>query len=181
LRRLMSAVAHVAKSRKSHGEFDGRALPRLLEQTGLRPRRQQAGLSRRAQNVSFKKMHAMAYMNFAEMMLLSAAGGAVAALAPLVYIFYVARRATFTTWTGALVSFIAGFVLTLLLQQWHLFYARFTYLLAVSLLAVSIAYTWWGMWTRRWSLYLFAAAAWVYIILLAVVARALGLGDPFLV
>ncbi|ABO08332.1 hypothetical protein [Pyrobaculum calidifontis] len=120
-------------------------------------------------------------MNFAEMMLLSAAGGAVAALAPLVYIFYVARRATFTTWTGALVSFIAGFVLTLLLQQWQLFYARFTYLLAVSLLAVSIAYTWWGMWTRRWTFYLFAAAAWVYIILLAVVARALGLGDPFLV
>jgi len=119
-------------------------------------------------------------MNFAEVALLSAAVGAVAALAPLVYIFYVGRRATFTTWTGAFVSFAAGWVLALLLQQWHLFYARFTYLLAVGLLALSTAYAWWGMWTRRWHFYLFAAAAWVYIILLAAVARALGLGDPFL-
>jgi len=60
-----------------------------------------------------------------------------------------------------------------------LFYARYTYILA--LLLTSIAYTYWGMFRRRWFAYLFAAAAWIYIILLAAVARALGLGDPFII
>ncbi|MCX8136903.1 hypothetical protein [Pyrobaculum aerophilum] len=120
-------------------------------------------------------------MNGAETFLIAAAGGVIAALAPLIYLFYYTRPVTFTVWTGALVSFIAGFVLTLLAQQWGLFYARFTYLLALALLATSIAYTYWGMFRRRWTMYLFAAAAWIYIIILAVVARALGLGDPFFI
>ncbi|ACB39743.1 hypothetical protein [Pyrobaculum neutrophilum] len=119
-------------------------------------------------------------MNFAETMLISAAGGAIAALAPLVYIMYYGRPTTFTVWTGAVVSFIGGFIFTLLAAQWPLFYARFTYLLALALLLTSIAYTYWGMYRRRWFAYLFAAAAWIYIILLALVAKALGLGDPFI-
>jgi hypothetical protein len=41
-----------------------------------------------------------------------------------------------------------------------LFYARFTYILA--LLLASIAYTYWGMFRRKWFAYLFAAA-WIYI------------------
>jgi hypothetical protein len=48
---------------------------------------------------------------------------------------------------------------------------------------VSIAYTYWGMFRRKWFAYLFAAA-WIYIILiilLVVVARILGLGDPFII
>jgi hypothetical protein len=36
------------------------------------------------------------------------------------------------------------------------------------------------MFRRRWFAYLFAAA-WIYIILLAVVARILGFGDPFII
>jgi heme O synthase-like polyprenyltransferase len=77
-----------------------------------------------------------------------------------------------------------SFIFTLLAQQWGgggLFYARFTYILA--LLLVSIAYTYWGMFRRKWFAYLFAAA-WIYIILiilLVVVARILGLGDPFII
>jgi hypothetical protein len=120
-------------------------------------------------------------MEPAEMVLISAAGGVITALAPLIYIFYYTKSATFTVWTGAVVSFIGGFIFTLLALQWGLFYARFTYLLALSLLAVSIVYAYWGMFKRRWFAYLFAAAAWIYIILLAVIARALGLPDPFLV
>ncbi|ABP51576.1 hypothetical protein [Pyrobaculum arsenaticum] len=116
-----------------------------------------------------------------EVYLISAAGGAIAALAPLIYLLYYGRPATFTMWTGAVVSFIARFVFTLLAQQWPLFYARFTYLLALALLLTSIAYTYWGMYRRRWTMYLFAAAAWIYIIILAVVARVLGLGDPFII
>jgi hypothetical protein len=120
-------------------------------------------------------------MNFAEIVLISAAGGVIAALAPLIYLFYSTRPVTFTVWTGAVVAFIGGFIFTLLVLQWGLFYARFTYILALALLLVSIAYTYWGMFRRRWFAYLFAAAAWIYIILLAVVARALGLGDPFII
>ncbi|MEM3996910.1 MAG: hypothetical protein QXP31_07615 [Pyrobaculum sp.] len=120
-------------------------------------------------------------MDFAEVILLSAAGGVIVALAPLIYLVYYTRPVTFTVWTGALVSFIAGFVFTLLVLQWGFFYLRFTYILALALLATSIAYTYWGMYKRRWVLYLFAAAAWVYIIILAAVARALGLGDPFFI
>ncbi|MGB9705083.1 MAG: hypothetical protein ACPL3C_06505 [Pyrobaculum sp.] len=120
-------------------------------------------------------------MDGVESLLISAAGGVIAALAPLIYLMYYTRPVTFTVWTGALVSFIAGFVFTLLIQQWGHFYARFTYLLALALLLTSLAYTYWGMYRRRWTMYLFAAAAWIYIILLAVVSRALGLGDPFII
>jgi len=120
-------------------------------------------------------------MEPAEMVLVSAAGGVIAALAPLVYLFYYARPVTFTVWTGAVVSFIGGFIFTLLALNWGLFYARFTYLLALALLLASIIYTYWGMFRRRWFAYLFAAAAWIYIILLAIIARALGLGDPFII
>ena len=56
-------------------------------------------------------------MNGAETFLIAAAGGVIAALAPLIYLFYYTRPVTFTVWTGAIVSFIAGFVLTLLAQQ----------------------------------------------------------------
>ncbi len=120
-------------------------------------------------------------MDFAEIILLSAAGGMIAALAPLIYLFYYTRPVTFTVWTGAVVSFIGGFTFTLLVLNWGLFYARFTYLLALALLLTSIAYTYWGMFRRRWFAYLFAAAAWIYIILLAIIARALGIGDPFII
>ncbi|AFA38122.1 hypothetical protein Pogu_0095 [Pyrobaculum oguniense TE7] len=120
-------------------------------------------------------------MDGAEIYLISAAGGVIAALAPLIYLIYYARPVTFTVWTGALVSFIAGFIFTLLAQQWPFFYARFTYLLALALLITSLIYTYWGMYRRRWTMYLFAAAAWIYIIILAVVARVLGLGDPFII
>jgi hypothetical protein len=116
-----------------------------------------------------------------ETILISAAGGVVAALAPLIYLFYYARPVTYTVWTGAVVSFIGGFIFTLLAQQWGLFYARFTYIFALVLLLASIAYTYWGMFRRRWFAYLFAAAAWIYIILLVAVARTLGLGDPFII
>ncbi len=115
----------------------------------------------------------------AEIVLISAAGGVITALAPLIYLFYYTRPVTFTVWTGAVVAFIGGFIFTLLAQQWGLFYARYTYILA--LLLASIAYTYWGMFRRRWFAYLFAAAAWIYIILLAAVARTLGLGDPFII
>ncbi|MEZ0318435.1 MAG: hypothetical protein ABWK05_00355 [Pyrobaculum sp.] len=120
-------------------------------------------------------------MDFGEAVLLSAAGGVITALAPLIYLMYHTRPVTFTVWTGALVSFIAGFVFTLLVIQWGFFYLRFTYILALALLATSIVYTYWGMFKRRWVAYLFAAAAWIYIIILAVVAKALGLGDPFFI
>jgi len=120
-------------------------------------------------------------MDFAEIILLSAAGGVIAALAPLIYLFYYMKPVAFTVWTGAVVSFIGGFIFTLLVLNWGLFYARFTYLLALALLLTSIAYTYWGMFRRRWFAYLFAAAAWIYIILLAIIARALGLGDPFII
>jgi hypothetical protein len=121
-------------------------------------------------------------MSPAEALLLSAAGGAVAALAPLVYMLYGEREATAAAWAGAAASFASAFVLTLLLAQWPLFYARFTYLLALALLATSIAYAYWGMLREWWAAYLFAAAAWIYIIViaLAAVARALGLADPFI-
>ena len=75
-----------------------------------------------------------------------------------------------------------SFIFTLLAQQWGLFYARCTYIFA--LLLVSIAYTYWGMFKRKWFAYLFAAA-WIYIyhysLLLVVVARIMGLGDPFII
>ena len=54
----------------------------------------------------------------AEIVLLSAAGGVIAALAPLIYLFYYTRPVTFTVWTGAVVSFIGGFIFTLLVLQW---------------------------------------------------------------
>jgi len=120
-------------------------------------------------------------MNFAEMILISAAGGVIAALAPLIYLFYYFRPVTYTVWTGAVMAFISGFIFMLLAQQWGLFYARFTYILALALLLASAAYTYWGMFRRRWLAYLFAAATWIYIILLATVARILGLGDPFII
>jgi len=120
-------------------------------------------------------------MKFAEIILMSAAGGATAALAPLIYLFYYNRPVTLTVWTGAAAAFIGGFIFTLLALRWGLFYARYTYILALSLLLASIAYTYWGMFRRRWFAYLFAAAAWIYIILLAVTARLLGLGDPFII
>jgi hypothetical protein len=119
-------------------------------------------------------------MSPAEALLLSAAGGAVAALAPLVYMLYGERETTAAAWAGAAASFVSAFALTLLLAQWHLFYARFTYLLALALLSTSIAYAYWGMLRGWWAAYLFAAAAWIYIIALAAVARALGLADPFI-
>jgi hypothetical protein len=53
-----------------------------------------------------------------------------------------------------------SFIFTLLAQQWGLFYARFTYILA--LLLASIAYTYWGMFRRKWFAYLFAAV-WIYM------------------
>ena len=120
-------------------------------------------------------------MDFAEIILLSAAGGVIAALAPLIYLFYYTRPVTLTVWTGAVISFIGGFIFTLLVLNWGLFYARFTYLLGLALLLTSIAYTYWGMFRRRWLAYLFAAAVWIYIILLAIIARALGIGDPFII
>jgi hypothetical protein len=120
-------------------------------------------------------------MNFAETILLSVAGGVIAALAPLIYLFYYTRPVTFTVWTGAVVTFIGGFIFTLLALQWGLFYVRYTYILALALLLVSIAYAYWGVFRRRWFAYLFAAVAWIYIILLAVVARALGFSDPFII
>lgn len=118
-------------------------------------------------------------MDYAQL-IVSASGGAVIALAPLVYLMYVNKPVTYVVWTGALNAFIAGFILTLLAQQWGLFYARFTYLLALGLLSMSVAYTYVGMARRRWTDYIVASAAWLYLILLAVVARALGTGDPFI-
>ncbi|MEZ0248545.1 MAG: hypothetical protein ABWJ97_04670 [Thermoproteus sp.] len=120
-------------------------------------------------------------MPASDIFLLSAAGGIMAAAAPLLYLMYYAKETTFVRLTGALVSFVAGFVFTLLALQWGLFYLRFTYLLALALLLTSIAYTYWGMYRDEWTMYLFAAAAWIYIIILAVIAKALGLGDPFFV
>ena len=115
------------------------------------------------------------------LILLASAGGVITALAPLIYLFYYTKPVTYTVWSGAIVSFIAGFVFTLLVVQWGFFYARFTYLLALGLLAIALGYTYWGMFKRRWTMYLFAAAVWIYLILLAVIARALGLPDPFII
>ncbi|MFN3805346.1 MAG: hypothetical protein ACK4SY_09835 [Pyrobaculum sp.] len=116
-----------------------------------------------------------------EVILLSVAGGAAAALAPLLILTYYAREVSIVAWAGALNSFITGFIFTLLALQWGFFYARFTYLLALALLALSLVYSYWGIFRGRWLMYLFAAAAWIYVIILAVVARALGLGDPFII
>ncbi len=116
-----------------------------------------------------------------EAILLSFAGGVITALAPLIYITYRAKPTSLLVWAGALNSLAVGYVFTLLVLQWGLFYARFTYLLALALLSVSLVYTYWGMLRERWTMYLFAAAAWVYIIALALVAKALGLGDPFII
>lgn len=115
------------------------------------------------------------------MVLFSAAGGAIVALAPLIYFYYYTKPVTFVVWSGVLASFVAGFIFTLLVLQWSLFYLRLTYLLALALLLTSIVYTYWGMYRQRWTMYLFATAAWIYIIILAAVAKALGLGDPFFV
>jgi len=120
-------------------------------------------------------------MEPAEIILVSAAGGVIVSLAPLIYLLYYARPVTLTVWTGAVVSFIGGFIFTLLLLNWGFFYARFTYLLALALLLASVIYSYWGMFRRWWFAYLFAAAAWIYIILLAVIAKALGFGDLFII
>ena len=120
-------------------------------------------------------------MALQETALLSFAGGVITALAPLIYIMYRAKPTSLTVWAGALNSLTVGYVFTLLVLQWGLFYARFTYLLALALLLMSLVYTYWGMFRERWTMYLFAAAAWIYIITLAVVAKVLGLGDPFII
>ncbi|MFN7105640.1 MAG: hypothetical protein ACK4M3_03540 [Pyrobaculum sp.] len=120
-------------------------------------------------------------MTLGEVVLLSVAGGVAAALTPLIFLTYRAREVEPVAWAGALNSFISGFIFTLLAIQWGLFYARFTYLLALALLALSLVYSYWGIFKGRWLMYLFAAAAWIYVIILAIVARVLGLGDPFIV
>ncbi len=116
-----------------------------------------------------------------EIFLVAAASGAITALAPSIYLIYRNKPITPVTIAGALNSFVSGFVFALLALQWGFFYLRFTYLLALALLVASLAYNYWGMYRDRWQFYLFAVATWIYIVVVALLTRVLGLGDPFLI
>lgn len=120
-------------------------------------------------------------MKPAEILLVAAASGVIAALISLTCLVYYNRPITFVTAAGVLNSFASGFVFTLLVLQWGFFYLRFTYILALVLVIVSLAYSYWGMYKDMWQFYLFAAVTWIYIIVLVVLARALELSDPFLI
>lgn len=107
--------------------------------------------------------------------------GSIAALIPLLAVMYKGSDLDYARAAGLISSFAAGFVFGVLAQLWAQFYARFTYLLALGLMSVSLGYSWWGIYRRWWTAYLFAAAGWIYLIVLIAAARALGLPDPFLI
>ncbi|MGC9170659.1 MAG: hypothetical protein ACP5HD_07940 [Thermoproteus sp.] len=107
--------------------------------------------------------------------------GAALALTPLLALMYQGSEIDYVRAAGLLASFADGFVLGVLAQLWGQFYVRLTYLLALGLMAVSLAYSWWGIYRRWWTAYLFAASGWAYLVVLLAVARALGLPDPFLI
>lgn len=106
--------------------------------------------------------------------------GAAAALTPLLAVMYQGSELDYIRAAGLVASFAAGFILGVLAQLWPQFHFRFTYLLALALMLASLGYSWWGIYKRWWTAYLFAASGWMYLVALLAVARALGLSSPFL-
>lgn len=112
--------------------------------------------------------------------LLAALAGGFMALLPALVALYFGAQIDYIRGAGLIVSFVAGFTLGVLAQLWSLFHLRFTYLLSLFLLALSIGFSWWGMYKRWWPAYVFAAAAWLYLTALLGLAKLLGLPDPFI-